>query len=225
MKKQSQLIIGYGEIGQALNKIFINAHIHDPKLPDGAIRSSGQFDIMHIAFPCFNGFVKEVKRYQKKFKPRLTIIHSTVPVGTTEQIPSAVHAPIRGKHPNLEEGIRTFVMFIGGKKAEEVANIFRAKGVSVKCTLNPRTTELGKLLDTEYFRECILFNKKVWKLCKKYKADFDIAYHQFNETYNTGYCELGLHHVERPVLKYMPGPIGGHCVESNHKLLCKGKNS
>ena len=61
--------------------------------------------------------------------------------------------------------------------------------------------------------------KKV--ICKKNKIDFGEAYTQWNETYNQGYKKLGMNYVIRPVLKHIPGKIGGHCIISNCEILKK----
>ena len=59
------------------------------------------------------------------------------------------------------------------------------------------------------------------KLCDQIGADFDEAVTDFNETYNSGYDQLGKKNVIRPVLFPPDGPIGGHCVIPNAKLLEK----
>ena len=61
--------------------------------------------------------------------------------------------------------------------------------------------------------------KKV--ISKKNKIDFGEAYTQWNETYNQGYKKLGMNYVIRPVLKHIPGKIGGHCIIANCETLKK----
>ena len=61
--------------------------------------------------------------------------------------------------------------------------------------------------------------KKV--ISKKNKIDFGEAYTQWNETYNQGYKKLGMNYVIRPVLKHIPGKIGGQRVISNCRILNK----
>ena len=94
----NHLIIGYGEVGQVLNKFFPSAEIVD------VYRSSyvTEVDMMHICIPCKDkeSFVKTVKEYQEKFKPKYTIIHSSVAVGTCREL-GVIHSPVRGIQPNL----------------------------------------------------------------------------------------------------------------------------
>lgn len=214
MQKVQNLVVGFGEVGKAVHAI-VGGEVHDVA---GEFQFGGQCKVMHVCFPYFKGFVKEVKKYQKKFQPKLTIIHSTVPLGTSNKC-SAVHSPIRGVHPELEKGIRTFVKYFGGKGAKKAAKIFSDLGITTSVVPDSRTTEALKLWDTTQYGVMILLNKEIYKWCKKNKVDFDVVYTSGNETYNDGYARLGRLDVQRPVLKYIPGPIGGHCVTQNAKLF------
>ena len=159
----------------------------------------------------------------------LTIIHSTVMPGTTESVSKIinipiVHSPIRGIHPNLYEGILTFVKYIGSddeKSSELAQKHFESLGLSVKLLSSSRNTEIGKLLDTTYYGVAIAWHGEMKKLCDQIGADFDEAVTDFNETYNSGYDKLGKKNVIRPVLFPPDGPIGGYCVIPNAKLLEK----
>ena len=103
-------ILGYGEVGQAIAKFYKNPLIKDLNKDDGL----NGVEILHICFPWSNNFVKIVKKEIKKIKPKLTIIHSTIAPGTTKKIGGmVVHSPIRGMHPRLFKGIKTFVKYIG----------------------------------------------------------------------------------------------------------------
>lgn len=206
----TSLIIGYGEVGQALHKI-VGGDVYDEK-------TEGQFDVLHICFPFSKTFIKSVKDYQKKFEPNLTIIHSTVKLGTSRKL-GAVHSPIRGVHPNLELGIRTFVKFFGGKQSKEAASIFENLGLKTECSPNQEDTEALKLWDTTQYGAMILLNKEIHKWCEENRVDFNFVYGRGNETYNEGYTKLGRQEVVRPILKYTEGKIGGHCVVPNSFLF------
>lgn len=218
------LVIGNkGQIGSAIQKILSEKY-SVKGIDKGDVLFGEEFNAIFICFPYDKNFIQEVKKYQKNYliKNGLTVIHSTVPIGTTEKL-NAVHAPIRGKHPNLYEGIKIFPIGIGGKGGASLAYIYDSCGITCYRTDNPRNTEAFKLYDTEYYRRCILFMREVWDFCKKNDLDFDYIYRWGNESYNEGYKKLGLPRFVRPVLLYMPGPVGGHCVETNHKLLCSQK--
>lgn len=149
----------------------------------------------------------------------LVIVHSTVPLGTTAKVlTSAVHSPIRGVHPNIANGIRTFVKYFGGPRAKDAAKIFKAL-CPTKTTELAATTEALKLWDTTYYGWNIVFEKAVNAYCEEHGLDFDIVYAHANNTYNLGFEKLGNTDVQRPVLQHKPGPIGGHCVLPNAELL------
>jgi len=201
------LIIGAGEVGKGLHKV-IGGKIMDREMV------KGQFDIIHICFPYSKDFTLQVTKYQLQYKPKLTVIHSTVPVGTSKKL-GAIHSPIRGVHPNLAKGIKTFVKYVGGVGAEMVAKIFKDKGMKVRVVKDSNTTEALKLLDTFQYGVQIWLNKFIYNVCKKHDLDFDIIYKDGNKTYNEGYTELGREEVVRPYLNYYDEPLKGHCILEN----------
>ncbi|NMB92554.1 MAG: hypothetical protein GYA31_02970 [Parcubacteria group bacterium] len=214
----THLIIGKGEIGKALYNIlkpYYKVYIRDK---DDDL--NGTFDVLHICYPPIKNFINITKSYIKKYNPKLVILHSTVPVGYAKKVGAiAVHSPIRGKHPHLEKGIKTFVKYFGGPKAKEAAKYFSQIGIKTKIMTNSETTELLKILDTTYYGWNIVFAKEVKRICDKLKLDFNEVYTIPNQDYNEGYIKLKMPHVVRPVLKPMEGKIGGHCIIPNLYLL------
>lgn len=208
-----------GEVGMALAEVLqqYRPDTYDPALfPFSDLAS--QYDIIHICFPYSPKFVQHVKEYQETFKPKYTIIHATTPVGTSSKV-GAIHSPIRGLHPHLTEGIETFVKFLGGEKASEVADYFRRAGLRVLLCDRADTTEAMKLFDTEYYRACIEFAQRVKAYCDKHGLNFHEVYTLANQTYNEGYTKLGHPEFVRPVLQPIMKPIGGHCVLPNKDLI------
>lgn len=207
------LVIGCGQIGTAIQAV-LNCEGYDAK-NGGAVPRA---DILHICFGYSEAFEIEAHRYQEETGAQMIIIHSTVPVGTSALL-GAIHSPVRGKHPNLEESTRTFTKFFGGERAEEAAIIFREKGVSCVTTPRSETTEALKLFDTEQYHLNILAEKAIYKYCTDHDLDFDMVYTQANRTYNEGYEAMGMPHFKKYVLEHMEGKIGGHCVTENSRLL------
>ena len=203
---QKSLIIGSGEVGQALYKVI-----------GGDTIPSGQYDIIHICFPYSDDFISEVKRYQKLYKTKYTVIHSTVPVGTTKRC-KAHHSPIRGVHPHLEEGIRTFIKYLAPAN-QELKEYFEKAGIKIKLIDKSENTEALKLWSTTQYGRFIELEKEIHKYCEERGLDFNIIYTEANKTYNEGYEKLGMEYVRRPVLKHIEGSIGGHCILPNYKLL------
>jgi hypothetical protein len=211
----NHLVIGLGEVGSAIQRIFGADGIDDRVFNSLAVRP---YKYLHVCIPYSEKFIDIVNEYRAVYKPGYVIIHSTVPVGTSRKL-NALHSPIRGLHPDLYKGIMTFEKFIGGSEASWVANEFRRAGLKVILCDTQEATELGKLLDTEYYRACIEFTLKAKELCDKHKVPFHESYTLFNETYNVGYTKLEHPEYVRPVLQPIMQPIGGHCVIPNSKLI------
>ncbi|MFH1894572.1 MAG: hypothetical protein ABH813_01560 [Patescibacteria group bacterium] len=219
-------ILGFGEVGQAIAKFYEKPRIKSLSKDD---RLEG-VEILHICIPWSNNFIKIVKSEIKKIKPKLTIIHSTVAPGATKKIVDGlprscrgvVHSPVRGVHPYLFKGIKTFVKYIGAdsKEAGKLAkNHLESLGIKTKVFMPSVTTEIGKLLDTTYYGLCIAWHGEMKKICNKFKINFENAAIDFNKTYNVGYEKLGKKNVMRPVLLPPQKGIGGHCVIPNTKIL------
>lgn len=213
------LVLGLGEVGNAVRSV-LEADGYDPYNGGGALR--GPYDMVHICFPWSEDkFVSEVKRYIGggiAKEGTIVVVHSTVPVGICDQY-GWTHSPIRGVHPNLEEGIRTFVKFIGGKNFKEVAEVFAEKGIKTFTCDFAKETEAMKLWDTTQYGLMIAIQKQIAAYCDRHDVDFNVVYTEANKTYNMGYEELNKPEVIRPVLKHMQGPVGGHCIIPNAKLL------
>lgn len=225
------LIIGAGEVGKSLQKVLSpkhETHIRDIDgkitLPEGwPIDPKQGWDVLNICYPPGKNFIKITKDYIKLYNPHITIIHSTIPPGTTEKCGRmVVHSPIHGKHPDIERGILTYVKYLGGENpyAVHIAREFlSAANIKVKVVANSKTSELSKILCTTYYGWNIVFMKEVVKICEKYKVPFSEIYQDWNVLYNNGNIESGVQNYNRPVLKPFPGKIGGHCVVENCRLL------
>ena len=214
-------ILGYGEIGKSLARFYANPKIKDLSRDDGL----NGVEILHICIPYSDEFIEIVRKEIKNIKPELTIIHSTVAPGTTKKIGGMiVHSPVRGVHPHLFEGMKTFVKFVGAddKKAGEMAKKHLEElGIEVKLVYPSKTSELAKLLCTTYYGVCIAWHGEMAKICKKEKVNFEDVVVELNKTYNDGYAKLGKTNVIRPVLSAPENGIGGHCVIPNTKILKK----
>jgi len=224
--KQKIGILGFGEVGQAIAKFYKNPFIKDLNRDDGLKGT----DTLNICIPFNKKFIDIVSREIKKIKPKLVIIHSTVAPGTTKKIiaktgnKAIVHSPVRGMHPNLYGGIKTFVKFIGAenKRAGKLAKKhLKSLGIKAEVVYPAKTTELGKLFDTTYYGICIAWHGEMKKICDKEEVNFGKVATAFNKTYNEGYKKLKLSHVVRPVLKAPQGSIGGHCIIPNAEILKK----
>jgi 3-hydroxyisobutyrate dehydrogenase-like beta-hydroxyacid dehydrogenase len=239
IKNQDVGILGYGEVGQAVAKFYKNPRLRERFGGQAKIKDLERDDglkgveILNICIPWSDKFVEIAEKEIKKIKPKFTIIHSTVAPGTTKKLASifggmVVHSPVRGIHPFLYQGIKTFIKYIGAdnKKAGKMAKKhLESLGIKAKVFYPSATTELGKLLDTTYYGVVIAWHGEMKKICKKFGVDFGKTVTDFNQTYNEGYTKLGKKNVIRPVLYPPNGKIGGHCIAPNAKILKRLYNS
>jgi UDP-glucose 6-dehydrogenase len=171
-------------------------------------------DIMHICFGYTDEFESEVNRYQEKYQPQYTVIHSTVPVGTSRKL-NAIHSPIVGIHPHLAPSMKTFIKFLAGEQASEVADYFRRAGCKVYLFDKPETTELAKLSQTTFYAMTIEYVKDLKRECDKLGLSFSEVYTIPAMDYNRGYEQMGLPEIKIPLLNPIMKKQGGHCTIPN----------
>jgi UDP-N-acetyl-D-mannosaminuronate dehydrogenase len=212
------LVVGLGEVGKPLLAI-LSQHYQavgiDVKDPSEEIERA---DVMHICYPFeIYDFVGESVRYIGRYQPALTIINSTVGVGTTRKIATAagaevVHSPVRGKHVCMQEEMLSYTKFIGAidsKAADDAARHFTACGFKTRILSSPETTELGKLAETTYFGMMIAWAQEVERYCDRTGTNYDEVISLFDEI------------KFFPPVRYFPGIIGGHCVMRNIEILSR----
>lgn len=213
------LVLGAGEVGRALYKVLSD------KYGEGegrvAIQDLGgsevQANVLHVCYPYSDSFAEsvqhDVQRHQGEDETGpagLVVVHSTVPVGTCDRN-GWVHSPVRGRHPQLVDGLRNFVKHFGGEHAGEAAEWFDACGIVTMIHDRAKDTEAGKLWELVQYGMQVRIEKAIHEWCESNGVDFKVAYTLFAETYNDGYARRHPEFV-RPVIAHMPGPIGGHCV-------------
>jgi len=214
-------ILGYGEIGKAVQKLY---GLHQVFIRD-LDRDDGIEDCryLHVCIPYSKNFINQVSEVIEANNPNYVIIHSTVRPTTTEKIvertsAKVVHSPVRGVHPELLEGLLTFEKFVGADfDCEEVIEHLNSLGLKTKL-VSSRTSELAKLLSTTYYGLCIAWHGEMQNMCDELNVDFEEVTTDWNKGYNEGYLKLDMGHVVRPVL-YPPTKIGGHCVLENTEIL------
>ena len=235
-KKSKIGILGCGEVGKALYHLHDNRY--DVRLKDikGHDDDFTGIEVLNICIPWSNTFLKTVALTITKFQPDLTIIHSTVPVHTTEDVQETqrddwytvggkkrhvVHSPVRGVHPYLKESLTTFTKYVGSLdlQGRDLAKKYLTDlGMTVK-DLDAKTTEMGKLLSTSYYGLLIAWHGEMEKMCDHWGLIYENVVTDFNETYNEGYIKMGRTDVVRPTLTPPEEGIGGHCIIPNAEIL------
>lgn len=208
----TQLVIGAGEVGTALAKV-LGCDLRDIGPHEG------DYDLLHVTFPWFDGAEGAVRDYLKQHSAERVVIHSTFPVEVFQRNPLWLCSPVRGRHPHLEDGIRTFVKHVGGVDAEKVARVLEARGLRVAIHPSAEELALAKLIELSQLAVEVAMEKEIHRLCVQYGVDRDSVYVKFGRTYNEGYEALGETRFHKPILDRVPGPLGGHCVRENSPLL------
>src|SRR5215471_6799854 len=217
-EKKIVLVIGLGEVGNPLSAI-LSRHYHvigiDITRPAEPIEHA---DVMHICYPFdIHDFTGETVRYITRFKPALTIINSTVAVGTTRKVADyggtdVVHSPVRGKHERIQVEMHYYTKFIGAldaTAAQKAARHFESSGFKTRVLSSPEATELGKLAETSYFGVMIAWAQELERYCERTGTDYNEVVSLYDEV------------KFFPPAKYFPGIIGGHCVMPNIEILSR----
>ncbi len=220
--KERVVVVGLGEVGRPLREIIKEHHEVigvDITPPSEKI---GQVDVLHVCYSFqINDFVGETARYIELFRPKLTIIDSTVGVGTTRAVAertgtAVVNSPVRGKHARMQEELRSYTKFVGAMdpaSGQRAAEHFESVGLKTKILSSPEATELAKLTETTYFGLMIAWAQEVERYCDRVGQNYEelVAF----------YDEISFF----PKVKYFPGVIGGHCVMPNIQILRKFDDS
>lgn len=211
------LVIGLGEVGKAMQEILECDGLDSLTYPSDKLLDE-HYDMLHICFPFTPKFPDIVRDYQRRFKPIYTVIHSSVPIGTSANL-GVTHSPVRGKHPYLAESIRKFTKYVAGVNCVQVSSELRLYGLITEVLEYSDNSEAGKLVDLMQYGLSILVEKEIHRFCEQRGLDFDVVYRRFNNSYNTGYTEMKHPEFVRPVLTHKEGKIGGHCVVPMMKWL------
>ncbi len=215
------VVAGLGEIGKPLSQIISTNYevVGVDIAPVGPVDNVG---VLHICFPFqISDFIGESARYMALFKPDLTVINSTVAVGTTRAIAertgaAVVNSPVRGKHVRMQQELQTYTKFVGAMDpgaGEQAAQHFNSVGMKTKVLSSPEATELAKLTETTYFGLMIAWAQELERYCDQSGADY--------EQLISFYDEIKFF----PPVKYFPGVIGGHCVMPNIEILSRFNRS
>lgn len=238
MPKESVLIVGLGEVGRALLELFEESgkfavygfDVDKEKMRSivGIVEPPKTVDVMHVCYPCKEQeiFVKITVDYIKKFKPKLTIIESTVAPGTTQKIFEVskypvVNSPVRGMHKNLEimkKDILFWSKYVGAPTKDLAITAekhFRKLGLKTKVLKSPVETELAKLFETIYRAWMIACFQEMHRISRHFGADFNEVVDMIED----------IHRVDLNKPLHYPDVIGGHCLIPNTELLLKSYDS
>jgi UDP-N-acetyl-D-mannosaminuronate dehydrogenase len=222
IKQGNVVVAGLGEVGKPLLELVSRHHQTIGVDIAPFVGQIDKVDVLHICYPfAIKDFIGESARYIELFRPTLTIINSTVAIGTTRAIAkrtgaAVVHSPVRGKHARMLEQLRTYIKFIGAMhpaSGRHAAEHFESLGLKTKVLSAPEATELAKLTETTYFGLLIAWAQEVERYCERVGQDYGEVVSFYDEI------------PFFPGVKYFPGTIGGHCVMPNIEILRKFDDS
>lgn len=210
------MVIGLGEVGKPLLEV-LSKHYETVGIDiTPPLDSPECIDVMHVCYPFrIPDFAGQTVRYIQRFNPRITVLNSTVAVGTTRLISEqanarVVNSPVRGKHIRMAADLLHYDKFVGAadtETADQVAGHFQGAGMRTRVLSSPEATELAKLTETTYFGVMIAWAQEVERYCDQLGLNYDEIVSIYEEV------------PFFPRVKYFPGVIGGHCVMSNIEIL------
>lgn len=211
----SILVVGLGEVGQPLLEV-IKEKFPVVGIDIQPVDVKGHCEVLHICFPFeIDDFVGQCATYVQKYKPKLTIINSTVAPGTTRAVfqktgSPVAYSPVRGKHIRMQKELLNYLKFVGGidqESGQRAAEHFQSIGMKTQILSSLEAAELAKLTETTYFGLLIAWAQEVERYCDEMSLNYDEIVSYFEEI------------KYLPQVKFTPGVIGGHCVMPNIKIL------
>jgi UDP-N-acetyl-D-mannosaminuronate dehydrogenase len=231
------LVVGLGEVGRPLYELLNECGkflVYGFDIDEARMSSIPQKSIpkevgvMHTCIPCRSQdeFVNVVIGYFERFKPKLVIVNSTVPPGTTRKIHAGcgclvAHSPVRGVHKSFEHmkwELKRWTKYVGGVDTESgkaACDHFETAGFKTKVLKSCVESELAKLFETTYRAWMIACFQEMHRISKRFGADFDAVVDFLEDTHRV--------RLDRPI--HFPAVIGGHCMIPNAKLLLKSYDS
>lgn len=206
------LIIGAGQVGSALKEVL--SKTYEVVIKDIEDLDVKDVKVLHICYPDSEDFIKNTKEYVKRYAPELTIIHSSVSLGTTELCgDDVVYSPVRGRHPQLAEEMKSFTKFVSSsnpEKASKAKEYFEKCGWKVIQTQGkPYAVEFFKMFSNVHMGLEIAWRQEAERIMKDIGID-PMGYEAWEKTYRDGCIEVKDLNLLRPLMS--PGPIGGHCI-------------
>jgi UDP-N-acetyl-D-mannosaminuronate dehydrogenase len=208
------IVAGLGEVGGPLLKNLSRSY-QCTGVDAEPVEISSPCSVLHVCYPFdIPDFIGTTVAYIEKYRPELTIINSTLRVGTVRQVQERVqtpivYSPVRGKHAKMVEDMLRYQKFVAGftpAATEQAAQHFAKAGFRVATFRSPEVGELSKLLETTWLGILIGWAQDVERMA----AECGASYEEVNAF---------IQEVSFLPSHVFPGRIGGHCVMPNIALL------
>ena len=214
MRDKIVIVAGLGEVGRPLLEILGRAYECEG-IDVAPVNIDRQCSVLHVCYPYqMPDFVNTTVRYVEKYQPDLTIINSTLAIGTTGKVAArvktpVVYSPVRGKHIKMVQDMLYYRKFVGGfdeQSTRDAANHFAGAGFQVANFPTPEIGELSKLIETTWLGVLIGWAQDVERMAAECGGSY--------EEVNAFIQEINFlpSHV-------IPGRIDVHCVMPNIAVL------
>jgi len=214
MQDSTVVVVGMGEVGKPLFNILSRTY-RTIGVDIEPVELDGGCDVLHICYPFqMKDFLGVTAAYIEKYQPKLTIINSTLGVGTTRKVQERVaapvaYSPVRGKHVKMEQDMLHYKKFVAGFDAgvtKQAAEHFAAAGFKTATFPNPEAGEVSKLMETTWLGILVGWAQDIERMAAQCGAT---------------YADVNAFIEEIPFLptNVFPGYIGGHCVMPNIEIL------
>ncbi|MGA8043191.1 MAG: hypothetical protein WCA37_10340 [Terracidiphilus sp.] len=213
MPEEAVVIVGLGEVGKPL--LHILSRTYDCVGVDlKPVVLDRPCSVLHLCIPFqIPDFLGVATAYIAKYKPRVTVLNSTVSPGTTRALADrsgapVAYSPVRGKHVKMETDMLRYKKFVGADRpgiVDTVMQHFKDAGFKTDRFPSTQAGEVAKLLETTWLGMLVGWAQEVERIAVRYGASY--------EDVNAFVEEIDfLPHV-------FPGLIGGHCVMPNIAIL------
>lgn len=184
-------IVGYGNVGKAMQKLFADAVIYDKFLDIGCRNEINKCDAVFVCVPtpscedgsCNTVAVEEVIEW---VEAQIIILRSTVPIGFTERM-----CEIYGKdivfqpeyygetvdHPFADLNARRWLTFGGTSQANKLAIKVYQEVVNSNVHFflsNSRTAEMAKYMENAYLALKVTFCNEMYDLASVFDIDYNL---------------------------------------------------
>jgi UDP-N-acetyl-D-mannosaminuronate dehydrogenase len=152
------IVAGVGEVGGPLLEILGRTY-ECVGVDLAPVQIKGSCSVLHVCYPFqIPDFVGTTASYIEKYQPEITIINSTLQVGTTRKVQERVgrpvaYSPVRGKHAKMVQEMLHYRKFVAGfdpHSTEQALHHFAKAGFEVATFRTPEIGELSKLQETTW---------------------------------------------------------------------------
>jgi len=208
------IVAGIGEVGRPLLQILSRTY-ECTGIDVGPAQVNRPCSVLHVCYPFqIQDFIGMTVSYIKKYQPKLTIINSTLGVGTTRRVQElvdkpVVYSPVRGKHAKMVQEMLHYRKFVAGfdaRSTDQAAQHFAGAGFEIATFRSPEVGELSKLVETTWLGMLVGWAQEVERMA----VECDASYEEVNAFIKEiSFLPSGV----------FPGRIGGHCVMPNIAIL------